>query len=517
MFDDHFDGIIGFGDRFDPSIHVYYYQNLFINLCSIRKYIMPLRIPHDIRNQVIRQWLAGEARDKIAIQTGLSAGTISNIVSDWRHKIGYPTADALRQLAVDLKRLGISIIECAIGFRTLSTIKKLGLATADEEKGLESFVSDIYNKCRYYGLQPDELVNLAIQILNLLESIPLSQIPNYLEEKSKDKQKLEEEIKRLLERKVSAQLECEEALQKKKVTIDHLQKFRHTQETLIEYGFSIEDIANLINALNNAQQLGYDANAIVEKISTIESLVGEEKELKNNLMVAQDELRMFKQAIFVVDQEIDKHQSTLAVYEKLQSLGFGLKELKVLSNTIREIAIANNVDSSIAVKKFFQDLEEKNDLTKIIDELKQEKKRREALIDSQFNNAQKFIESAGQEAKKNIAEISYIFTQNLQASQLQTLQTVKGQAHAVIKSLNAEVKTQFEEIQRLGSCQEFSALIRAANGDNSVNIEELKHAGIRTINIIISRLDDDENDSSSNREAKESLEHARISLQSNSS
>ena len=139
----------------------------------------------------------------------------------------------------------------------------------------------------------------------------------------------------------------------------------------------------------------------------------------------------------------------------------------------------------------------------------------DALIDSQFNNAQKFIESAGQEAKKNIADISYIFTQNLQASQLEALQTVKKEAHIVIKSLNAEVKTQFKEIQILGSSQEFSALARAASGDNSVNFQELKQAGISTLNIIISKLDDENNNS--NREAKESLEHARISLQSNSS
>jgi hypothetical protein len=159
---------------------------------------------------------------------------------------------------------------------------------ADEEKDLESFVSDIYNKCTSYGLQPDKLVELAIQILDLIENIPISQISNYIEEKSKEKQKLEEEIKRLLGRKVSAQLECEEALQKKNVTRDILQKFTHTEEILLEYGLSTEDIPNLVNALNNAEQLGYDANAIAEKISTIESLAKKEKELKNNLMVEQD-------------------------------------------------------------------------------------------------------------------------------------------------------------------------------------------------------------------------------------
>jgi hypothetical protein len=60
-------------------------------------------------------------------------------------------------------------------------------------------LTDCVKYMTYYGLIPDKLVNLAMQTLDLLESIPLSQIPNYLEEKSKDKQKLEEEIKNLRE------------------------------------------------------------------------------------------------------------------------------------------------------------------------------------------------------------------------------------------------------------------------------------------------------------------------------
>jgi hypothetical protein len=480
-------------------------------------YNMPIRISNDTRNQVIREWLAGEPRDKIASDTELAAGTISNIIRDWRHDLGYPTADALRQFSIDLKRLGISTTDCAIGFRTVNIIKRLGLAEANEEKGLESFVSNIYNKCKYYGLMPDKLVILATQILDLLESMPLSQIPNYVEEKSKDKQKLEEEIKNLLGRKSSAQLEYEEALRKKKITIDMLQEFTHMQDTLIEYDLSTEDIPNLVNALKNAQQLGYDANSIADKISTIESLEEKEKELNNNLMMLQDELCMLKHAISLLDQDIDKHQRILTEYNKLQNIGFGLRELILLNNTLQEIATSNNIDSSMAVKKFFQDIEEKNALTKTVDELRQEKKRIDILIDSQFNNARIFIESFGQEAKKDIADIFNISTQNLQAIQLQTLQTVK-EADTIIKSLNTEVKTQFEEIQKLGSSQEFSALIRAAKGDNSVNLEELKYAGIKTIDIIMSRLsDDDYNNNSSNKEIKESLERARISLQSKSS
>ena len=56
---------------------------------------MPLRIPHDTKAYVIRNWLTGEPRDKIASDSELAAGTVSNIIGNWRHKLGYSTADAL--------------------------------------------------------------------------------------------------------------------------------------------------------------------------------------------------------------------------------------------------------------------------------------------------------------------------------------------------------------------------------------------------------------------------------------
>ena len=39
---------------------------------------MPIGISDETRNQVIREWLAGEPRDKTASDTELAAGTITN-------------------------------------------------------------------------------------------------------------------------------------------------------------------------------------------------------------------------------------------------------------------------------------------------------------------------------------------------------------------------------------------------------------------------------------------------------
>jgi hypothetical protein len=47
-----------------------------------------MRISESMRNMVIKEWLKGNHRDKIAVQTGLSGGTVSNIIREWRDRLG---------------------------------------------------------------------------------------------------------------------------------------------------------------------------------------------------------------------------------------------------------------------------------------------------------------------------------------------------------------------------------------------------------------------------------------------
>jgi predicted acetyltransferase len=47
--------------------------------------------------------------------------------------------------------------------------------------------------------------------------------------------------------------------------------------------------------------------------------------------------------------------------QRARGLGFGLEELKLLWNTINEIAVANNIPLNEAQQKFFKDVEEQYD------------------------------------------------------------------------------------------------------------------------------------------------------------
>jgi hypothetical protein len=62
-----------------------------------------------------------------------------------------------------------------------------------------------------------------------------------------------------------------------------------------------------------------------------------------------------------LEQMINSHRQTLSVYDKLEQIGFGLKELKLLMHTVSEIALANSISHDQAAPKFFKDVEEQYD------------------------------------------------------------------------------------------------------------------------------------------------------------
>jgi hypothetical protein len=62
-----------------------------------------------------------------------------------------------------------------------------------------------------------------------------------------------------------------------------------------------------------------------------------------------------------LQQRVSSYNQSLSIYQELEPMGFGLKELKFLSHTIREIAGANNIPPDKAVQKFIKDIEEQYD------------------------------------------------------------------------------------------------------------------------------------------------------------
>lgn len=107
---------------------------------------MPKKISNTIRSAVKQKWLEGLTRDQIAAECGLSGGGVSGIVFEWSRSIGTDLADQLRELSVGLKRLGLTVLDCAKGLRTYKILQDLGV----DDNDVRSFL-DIYLRCKEIG------------------------------------------------------------------------------------------------------------------------------------------------------------------------------------------------------------------------------------------------------------------------------------------------------------------------------------------------------------------------------
>jgi transcriptional regulator with XRE-family HTH domain len=112
------------------------------------------KIPRPIRIQVIRLWLEGISRDKIAEELDISTGAVSGVIKDLRRDD--PQFDLLREIAVKIKNLNLSVES----FAPLVRIYKVLLAkdlltgiTGEESIELMSTRMEALNPWRYSALR----------------------------------------------------------------------------------------------------------------------------------------------------------------------------------------------------------------------------------------------------------------------------------------------------------------------------------------------------------------------------
>jgi predicted nucleic acid-binding Zn-ribbon protein len=325
---------------------------------------LPTKLPDNIKSAVIQQWLQGKARDLIAVDTGSSAGAVTNIINKWRKGLGYPLADELRELATTLKKIGITATQCAVGFRLATIMIKLGI---DEEK-FESFISDIYEKCKKLDLQPDNIAYYIDELLRFSKDISVSQIPDYIKQKTDYKNKLEKKIegiedriKQLEQEKSDAEELLTAALENEKMTTSELKWNSHLKIELKKYGIPIEDVRSFAKAIHGLRQYGYDVDKIIAEFSDLENLKNQFQLARDSIPALEKKFENLNGECILLDQTIASHRQTLAVYYELEQMSFGLKELKLLRHTVVEIAKANNLSSKEALQKFIKDVEEQYD------------------------------------------------------------------------------------------------------------------------------------------------------------
>jgi hypothetical protein len=257
---------------------------------------MPPLTDDQTRRNVIRQWILGFPRDTIAEQNDIGAGTVSSIVSNYKVGLEELDFDSIRQLAVQARQQGWNFTDLASHARLYNYFIKSGAS----EDQIESFIANVSSG----DVSPEKIVEYVNQLFAVSreQSIPLDQVPNYIEKKLEDKQKIDDQIK-----------EADAILQSKNVNIETINEHVKLNEKLNEYNLSFQNIDKLLNVLVNAKEYGFDGKKIVGKLRSIKRLENKEKGLRGNCVI--------------FSKQADKYKGILPLAQVIWDLCIGKNEL----------------------------------------------------------------------------------------------------------------------------------------------------------------------------------------------
>jgi hypothetical protein len=281
---------------------------------------MPPLVDEQIRRNVIRQWISGLPRDKIADENKIGTGTVSSIIANYKVGLDELDFNSIRQLSVEARQHGLNLSELASHFRLYNYFIKLGAA----EEDIESFIANVSST----GDIPENIIQCFNQLFDISksESIPLDHVPGYMKQKLEERQKIGEQIK-----------EADAILRSKNVNIEATNEHIQLNEELHKHRLSTKDIHKLLNLLAAAKEYRYNPGKIVAKLRNIKRLENKENRLKNSceilskkeikykeiiplanliwdLRVGKNELISFKVAVCEAAQLFSFPRSTAAVY-----------------------------------------------------------------------------------------------------------------------------------------------------------------------------------------------------------
>ena len=340
---------------------------------------MPSRTGNDVKSGVIYEWLRGSSRDKIAGIYNLSSGGITNIINEWRNNIGAYIAEDLRELSISLKKANITPIQCSIGFRVAKIMQRLGIT----EEQFESFMSDIYDRCQKLELGPDQIEKYLTETINVSKIVFPSQIPNYINTKKMEIEKLKTQIENIKQEILLSNIQ-KDNLEKKlnsladtnNISRDAITWYKNIKNTFENAGISIDSIPRFIHCLNIMKNEGFDINKILRKFAEYENIDDLKDFHQTTINMHKTQLDTLLKQETSLQEQINLIQLKLSKIHQLEEIGIGIKELKTIYNKITEIATENNIPPNIAMDKLLDDLKDydyilrfKNTLEKMEQEL----------------------------------------------------------------------------------------------------------------------------------------------------
>ena len=320
---------------------------------------MPAAISETIKNIVLHDWLEGKSREEISSRNKISTGAVSNIIEEWRIDLANYDIDALRALSLSLKNFKLTPEKSATGFRVAMMMLKIGVT----EESFNYFINEIYNRCQLLNISPEQ-IGIYIQEIVLLSHLVIpSKIPQFLENKRKEIEAIgnesiqkRQELVELDKEVTQAQNRLDNLLEREKISIETIEWQDNIKQELEKEGIPVDDLQLFVQCVKGIKKKNYDPREVVLQYSDYNGLNKIIEALERSKEKEGKELQDLRTQLSILKNEINKNSLKLDKIGQLEKIGFGLQELKILQSTLKEIALENDLENDLVIKRFFSDL-----------------------------------------------------------------------------------------------------------------------------------------------------------------
>ena len=181
------------------------------------------KIPRNIKVKVIRQWLDGLTRERIAKKEDIGTGTVTAIIQEAR-KEEYNDIDLLREVAVRLKEEGIGLPLLAFATK----LKRIMEENDINEDQIEPIIQDFATYCLRYKISYDTIIKVGREALYLEQKfgVPIEKIPEYITQGKETIDSLEDQRQEILRQKQQAREELDAKRQELDTIAHKFEKYR---------------------------------------------------------------------------------------------------------------------------------------------------------------------------------------------------------------------------------------------------------------------------------------------------
>jgi len=233
------------------------------------------------------------------------------------------------------------------------------------EESFNYFINEIYNRCQLLNISPEQ-IGIYIQEIVLLSHLVIpSRIPQFLENKRKEIEAIEndsiqkrQELVELDKEVTQAQNRLDNLLEREKTSIETIEWQDNIKQELEKEGIPVDELQLFVQCVKGIKKKNYDPREVVLQYSDYNGLNMIIEALERSKEKEGIELQDLQSRLSLLKNEINKNNLKLDKIGQLEKIGFGLQELKILDSTLKEIALENDLENDLVITKFFSDLTE---------------------------------------------------------------------------------------------------------------------------------------------------------------